>query len=73
MNGGGYVGGFFIGVHMPSRIPKPAVFVAAAIPPQTRQATAKATKAKAGSNTSQDNPVISAATVRNGMLSVNVC
>ena len=40
---------------------KPAVFVAAAIPPQTRQAIVKATKAKAGSNTSQDNPVISAA------------
>lgn len=51
---------------------KPAVFVAAAIPPQTRQATAKATKAKAGGNTSQASPVISAATVRNGMLSVNV-
>ncbi len=50
----------------------PAAFAAAAIPLLTRQATAKATKAKAGSNTSQDNPVISAATVRNGMLSVNV-
>ncbi len=29
---------------MPSRIPKPAVFVAAAIPPQTRQAIVKAQK-----------------------------
>ena len=46
---------------------KPAVFVAAAIPPQTRQALVKATKAKAGSNTSQDNPVISAVMVRSGM------
>lgn len=35
---------------------KPAVFVAAAIPPQTRQAIVKATKAKAGSNTSQTIP-----------------
>lgn len=40
---------------------KPAVFAGAAVPPLTRQVIAKATKAKAGSNTSQDNPVISAA------------
>lgn len=32
---------------------KPAVFAGAAIPPLTRQVIAKATKAKAGSNTSQ--------------------
>ncbi len=32
----------------------------------------KATKAKAGNNTSQDNPVTSAATVRSGMLSARV-
>lgn len=36
------------------------MFAAAALQPQTRQATAKATKAKAGSNTSQVSPVISA-------------
>ena len=41
---------------------KPAAFAAAAIPPLTRQAIAKATKAKAGSNTSQVSPVISAVT-----------
>lgn len=35
---------------------KPAVFAAAAIPPLTRQVIAKATKAKAGSNTSQTVP-----------------
>lgn len=52
---------------------KPAAFAAAAIPQLTRQAIAKATKARAGSNTSQDNPVISAVMVRNGMLYVNVC
>ncbi|CAM8552757.1 hypothetical protein ESCOMA026M_23470 [Escherichia coli] len=43
---------------------KPAVFAAAAIPPQIRQAIAKATKAKAGSNTSRASPVISAVMVR---------
>ena len=53
--------------------PEPAVFAAAAIPQLTRQAIAKATKAKAGSNTSQDNPVISAVMVLSGMLSVCVC
>ena len=43
---------------------KPAVFAATAIPPQIRQAIAKATKAKAGSNTSRASPVISAVMVR---------
>ncbi len=52
---------------------KPAAFAAAPIPLLTRQATAKATKAKAGSNTSQASPDTSAVMVRNGMLSVNVC
>ena len=52
---------------------KPAVFAVAAIPPQTRQAIAKATKVKAGSNTSRASPDTSAVMVRNGMLSVNVC
>ena len=52
---------------------KPAAFAVAAILLLIRQAIAKATKAKAGSNTSQDNPVISAATVRSGMLSARVC
>lgn len=51
---------------------KPAAFAAAAIPPLTRQAIAKATKAKAGSNTNLDNPVISAATVRSGTVSARV-
>lgn len=48
---------------------KPAVFAAAAIPRLTRKAIAKATKAKAGNNTSRGNPVISAATVRSGTVS----
>lgn len=52
---------------------KPAVFAAAAIPQLTRQAIAKATKVKAGSNTSRASPDTSAVMVRNGMLSVNVC
>lgn len=43
---------------------KPAVFAATAIPPQIRQAIAKATKAKAGSNTSRASPVINAVMVR---------
>ena len=43
---------------------KPAVFAATAIPPQIRQAIAKATKAKAGSNTSRASPVISVVMVR---------
>ena len=51
---------------------KPAVFAAAALQPRTIQATAKATKAKAGSNTNLDNPVISAATVRSGTVSARV-
>lgn len=42
---------FFI---CPLESQKPAVFAAAALQPRTRQATAKAIKAKAGSNTSQD-------------------
>ena len=45
---------------------KPAAFAAAPIPPLTRQAIAKGTKAKAGSNTSQASPVISAVMVRSG-------
>lgn len=57
---------------MPPELQKPAAFAAAVIPRQTRQATAKATKAKAGSNTSQDNPVISAVMVLSGMLSARV-
>ncbi len=60
-------------VQCPHEPQKPAAFVAAAIPPQTRQATAKATKARAGSNTSQDNPVISAVMVLSGMLFACVC
>lgn len=51
---------------------KPAAFAAAPIPPLTRQAIAKATKAKAGSNTSQASPVISAATVRSGTVCARV-
>lgn len=51
---------------------KPAVFAGAAVPPLTRQVIAKATKAKAGSNTSQDNPVISAATVRSDVIRARV-
>lgn len=57
---------------MPLELQKPAAFAAAVIPRQTRQATAKATKAKAGSNTNLDNPVISAATVRSGTVSARV-
>ncbi len=49
---------------MPHEPQKPAVFAATAIPPQIRQAIAKATKAKAGSNTSLASPVISAVMVR---------
>lgn len=48
---------------------KPAEFAAAAIPRLTRQVIAKATKARAGSNTSQASPDTSAVMVRNGMLS----
>lgn len=59
-------------VQCPHEPQKPAAFAAAAIPPLTRQAIAKATKAKAGSNTSQDNPVISAVMVLSGMLSARV-
>ena len=51
---------------------KPAVFAVAAIPRLIRQAIAKATKARAGSNTSQDNPVISAVMVRSGTVSARV-
>lgn len=58
---------------MPPRTPKPAAFAVAAIPQLTRQAIAKATKAKAGSNTNQACHVISAVTVRSGIPSVNVC
>lgn len=51
---------------------KPAEFAAAAIPRLTRQVIAKATKARAGSNTSQASPDTSAVMVRNGMLSGGV-
>lgn len=43
------------------------MFAAAAIPQLTRQAIAKATKVKAGSNTSRASPDTSAVMVRNGI------
>ncbi len=58
---------------MPPRTPKACRVRGCRNTTTDPSATAKATKAKAGSNTSQDNPVISAVMVLSGMLSVCVC
>ena len=64
MNGGGYVGGFFIGVHMPPRTPKTCRVRGYRNTTTDPSGYCKTTKAKAGSNTSRASPVISAVMVR---------
>lgn len=54
MNGGGYVGGFFIGVHMPHESHAPAVSVDVQVQPQTVLVTAINIVAKDGYSINAD-------------------
>lgn len=67
MNGGGYVGGFFIGVHMPHESHAPAVSVDVQVQPQTVLVTAINIVAKDGYSINADWAATSVAMARNGM------